>query len=201
MRVELVLRGDPNGRRGRNPRLRGGFVAQVGREVVHDGREVRTAQPPLRSVDRIGRNEHLRGAFGSQPAFEFFRDFEDDVGLSRFDAFHRFFVRGRDVDEVEIGRRRGFFGQSPGVGRAIVVDDGQVDVAYLHTGRPRQYQHCQARHEQDQPGQERVAADLFELFFDQVFQHGYSSLYLNFLRLTTTSTTAIALRIATSLSA
>ena len=58
-----------------------------------------------------------------------------------------------------LGRRRGFFGQSPGVGRAVVVDDGQVDVAYLHTGRPRQYQHCQARHEQDQPGQERVAAD------------------------------------------
>lgn len=55
-------------------------------EILDDGREVGTADSPLRPVHCIGGNQKLGRSLPPQPFFKTGRDFEDDIGGVAFDG-------------------------------------------------------------------------------------------------------------------
>ena len=85
----------------------------------------------------------------------------------------------------------------------VVINDIQLYILYFHIHGPRHQQHDHTGKDKNQSRQERIAKQLFKLFFYQKFYHNkflYSNRYLNFLMLIVISTMAISNKMLISLS-
>lgn len=142
-----------------------------GLETADTTSQITGADTAFRPVDGVHLDADRQFFAPLQQTVEIRTDGQNGIGLIAVHQLHGPTGIVADIDQIKITGRGAGADQFGRGGRAVAVDNDQINVADFHAHGKRKHEHHQHGKRNGHLGQTRIAEKLFEFFFEQIKQY------------------------------